>query len=51
MPKRKCLDLNTKLKILEEVNKNLKTKTEIAASFNLPKYSLSTIIKRQRRDL
>ena len=28
-----------------EVDKNLKTKTEIAASFNLPKSSLSTIIK------
>ncbi|CAM1321680.1 Uncharacterised protein r2_g3012 [Pycnogonum litorale] len=45
MGKRKCLSLDDKWKILNEVDEGKKRKTEIAKEFDLPLSSLSTIIK------
>lgn len=43
--KRKCLSFETKLKVIEEVEKGLKTKAVICREYNIPKSSLSTFLK------
>jgi DNA invertase Pin-like site-specific DNA recombinase len=47
MSKRKqtCIDLKRKVEILQGVDRGLKSKTEIAKHFKIPKSTLSTIIK------
>ena len=45
--KRKAIDLDTKYQILQAVDKNDKSKTEIAKTFEIPPSTLSTIIKQR----
>lgn len=47
--KRKSLSLQTKINILEEVDKNSMTKTEISSFFDIPKSTLSTIIANRQK--
>ena len=42
--KRKCLKIQQKLEILEELDRGLLSKTEISRKFEIAKSSLSTII-------
>ena len=44
MSKRKCLNINDKLKVLESIDKGCKKK-DVAEKFGIPPSSLSTIIK------
>ena len=45
--KRKAIDLDTKYQILQAVDKNDQSKTEIAKAFEIPPSTLSTIIKQR----
>ena len=45
--KRKAIDLDTKYQILQAVDKNDKSKSEIAKAFEIPPSTLSTIIKQR----
>ena len=40
--KRKCLSFETKLKVIEEVEKGQKTKADICREYGIPKSSLFT---------
>jgi len=41
----KCLNVGDKLKIIKEVEKGVKRKKDIAADFNIPANTLSSILK------
>jgi IS30 family transposase len=45
--KRKAIDLDTKYQIIQAVDKNDKSKTEIAKAFEIRPSTLSTIIKKR----
>ena len=47
--KKNALSLATKMELLEAVSKNELSKTEICYKFNVPKSTLSTIIKQKKK--
>lgn len=47
--KQTSIDLSLKLKIIEEVEKGVKSKTNIAKDFGIPKSTLSTILSNKEK--
>lgn len=46
---KQAIDLSLKIKILQEVDRGIKTKKNIAAEFKIPKSTLSTILKNREK--
>lgn len=45
--KQKAIDLDTKFLIIQEIDRNMKTKTEIVKNFEIPMSTLTTIYKKK----